>query len=709
MPVPLDPTEAKRQARELADKLERHDRLYHQENAPEISDAEYDALKRRYLEIVKRRPDASCGIEDKVGYAPRKGFRKIRHLSPMTSLNDAFSEEEVEEFWRRVAKAAGGEGLPPLHAEPKIDGLSFSARYENGRLVSAATRGDKEVGEDVTQNVLQIDGFPSSLRGEAPGVVEVRGEAYMDKTDFFKLNEMRAEEEEPLFANPRNAAAGALRQLDPGVTKRRRLRYFAYSLYTEEDIGLRTQEELIARLASWGFAVNPLNRVVASTAEAMAYYGEMLLKRPDLSYDLDGLVYKANDLALQRKTGVVGGRPRWAAAHKFPAEAAVTRVENIVVQVGRTGALTPVAILTPVNIGGALVSRASLHNADEIARKDVRVGDTALVRRAGDVIPQVTEILLDRRPPESVPFAFPTRCPVCGADVYREEGEAVSRCVNILACPAQAEERLKHFVSREAFDIRGLGKKQIESFCRDGTIRSPVDIFTLAERERRGEIPPLAERERQGELSAKNLLASVEERRHIGLVRFVYALGIRHVGIGNASLLAARYPTAAAFREAAGRLAEAFKTEDFRESDAYAEVDAIHGLGEAVVLALAHFFADERSARVCDELIALLDIAPHVPPAKEEDASGLAGKTVVVTGTFAGMARPEIKEKLRALGAKVTEAVSSKTDIVFAGENAGSKLAKAEAIGVRTAGEEELAALLGSGQEAAEHASDARN
>ncbi|MET0155239.1 MAG: NAD-dependent DNA ligase LigA [Rickettsiales bacterium] len=686
-------SDAINEAKLLADFIRRHDALYYGESTSDVSDAEYDVMRRRYDAIVAEFPEASQGIEHRVGFAPKEGFGKVFHAAPMLSLANAFSEEDMGEFFARVKKSAaiGADApLPCFFAEPKIDGLSFSARYENGALVRAATRGDGRVGEDITPNITCAFEFPTRLCGETiPAWVEIRGEVYMEKTDFLALNREREGKGEPLFANPRNAAAGALRQLDPEVTRARRLRYFSYSIVTDE-FAAPTQSGVMERLKEWGCAVNPLNRLTLNALEAKKYYEDISERRANLPYEIDGVVYKLDEIALQEKLGAAGRHPRWAIARKFPAEEARSRLRAITVQVGRTGALTPVAELDPVSIGGVTVSRATLHNADDILRKDVRVGDEVTLRRAGDVIPQVLAPILERRPVDALPFIFPSACPACGGPVYRDEEEAVYRCGGGLSCSAQALAGLRHFVSKRAFDIDGLGAKQIEEFYRKEWIKTPADIFTLRERMESGEIPLLTDRKGWKETSVNNLLTAVEKSRDISLSRFIYALGVRHVGENNARLLASRYQTERAFHDAAVSLGS---TSNLEESAAYKEFENIDGVGNAQIEAIASFFSDAASRKIYDELINQVRVSDEKLLEKASD-SPIAGKTVVVTGSFDGWSRPIIKEKLRALGARPVDSVSAGTDLVFAGDAAGSKLAKAQKLGVTVMGFEELMALI---------------
>ena len=669
---------------------------YHTEDAPEISDADYDALKRRNAEIEARFPDLkrADSPSEQVGGGLARGFGKITHAVRMLSLGNAFDDADVADFVDRVRKYLGlGEADPlDVTAEPKIDGLSLSLRYEGGALVHAATRGDGTTGENVTANARTVGDIPEMLDG-APEVLEVRGEVYMTHRDFAALNDRQAKEGGKTFANPRNAAAGSLRQLDATITAARPLRFFAYAWgEVSEPLG-ETQSAALARLGTLGFAINDRTRTCADLGEMLAQYAEIQAVRADLGYDIDGVVYKVDRLDYQERLGFRSTTPRWAVAHKFPAEEGVTQLLGIDIQVGRTGALSPVARLKPVTVGGVVVSNATLHNADYIAGRDshgapiregrdLRVGDWVTIYRAGDVIPKVKDVDLSRRPAEAVEYVFPETCPVCGSDVIREPGEAVHYCTGNLICPAQAVEKLKHFVSRAAFDIEGLGAKQVEAFWEEGWVKEPADIFTL--RARHGEA--LREREGWGEKSAGNLFQAIEDRRTIPLSRLIFGLGIRHVGESTAGLLARSYGTWEAF-EAAMVAARA------HEGEAWEELNNIDGVGQVMAGAIVDYFHEPASRAALDRLLAELQVEEAARPAT--DGSPVAGKTVVFTGTLETMTRAEAKARAEALGAKVSGSVSAKTDLVVAGPGAGSKLAKAEALGIETLSEEEWRALVG--------------
>ena len=666
----------------LGTEIAGHDRRYHGEDAPTISDADYDELRRRYAALEAAFPELADAesLSRKVGAPPSEKFTKVRHAVPMLSLGNIFADEEVEEFCARVRRFLGMAESAPLAmtAEPKIDGLSCNLRYENGELVRAATRGDGFEGEDVTANVRTIAVIPHRLEG-APRIFEARGEVYMRHADFAALNARQAEAGKQVFANPRNFAAGSLRQLDPSITASRPLAFFAYAWGEVSEPFATTQHGAIEAMSRLGLPTNPLSTLCRSAAEMLAQYRKIEGERASLGYDIDGVVYKVDDLALQQRLGFVSRSPRWAVAHKFPAEQATTVLEGIEVQVGRTGALTPVAKLKPVTVGGVVVSNATLHNEDEIARKDVRIGDTVVVQRAGDVIPQILEVMLDKRSSDARPYVFPETCPACGSSALREIDEktgvadVVRRCTGHLVCPAQAVEGLKHFCSRNAFDIEGLGDKQIELFFKDGLIRTPADIFTLRARDGH-ERPPLREWEGFGETSVRNLFDAIDARRTIALNRFLYALGVRHVGEINARRLARHFSDWGQFRELA------------RSAGAAEELAAIEGIGPVVAEAVADFFAEERNETALDALLREITVEPMAAIAAGHP---LAGQTVVFTGSLERMTRDEAKAVAERLGAKVSGSISAKTNLVVAGPGAGSKLAKARDLGVETIDEDE--------------------
>lgn len=683
------PDEVTDQHARLVERIRYHDRLYYQKDEPEILDADYDALRSELERLEFQYPElvTSDSPSQTVGAAPAEAFGKVTHAVPMLSLQNAFSEEDVTDFIERIRRFLGLAETEQvdLTSEPKIDGLSFSARYENGVLVYAATRGDGEVGEDITANIKTVQGMLHQLQGEGwPEILEVRGEVYMDKRDFEALNREQEAAGKKIFANPRNAAAGSLRQLDERITAERKLRYFVYGWGEVSTPLSRTQYDSIQHLAAYGFVVNPLMVLCDRADEIIKRYQSILQQRAELYYDIDGMVYKVNRRDWQERLGNVARAPRWAIAHKFPAEQAVTKLEAIDIQVGRTGALTPVARLTPVNVGGVIVSNATLHNEDEICRKDIRVGDTVVIQRAGDVIPQVVKVELGQRPANSAAYEFPDRCPVCGSLAEREESEAVRRCTAGLICTAQAVERLKHFVSRNAFDIDGLGAKQIEAFWQDGLIQSPSDIFTLQERDAQS-LTPIRNKDGWGEASARNLFDAIERARQVTLPRLIYALGIRHVGLETAKLLARRYQTFAAWQEAMVQAHD-------HDSQAYQELLSIDGIGTVVADAIIMFFVEEHNRDAVAVLISRLDIALVE---QVNTRSPVSGKTVVFTGTLTQLTRNEAKARAEAFGAKVSGSVSAKTDYVVAGEAAGSKLKKAKELGVVVISETEWLELIG--------------
>ena len=680
-PRPVDQLteeEARDELAALAEELRRHDRLYYAEAAPEISDADYDALRQRNNAIEARFPELvrSDSPSRRVGAAPAAGFAKVTHTRPMLSLENAFEEADVRDFFagirnffsRPADRDLVAEDAIEVMAEPKIDGLSLGLRYEHGRLVQGATRGDGITGEDVTANIRTLRSVPKMLAGvKWPDLIEIRGEVYMERTGFFALNEERAAAGEPVFANPRNAAAGSLRQLDSSITARRPLKFFAYAWGEASAPFARTHAEALAQFREWGLTVNDRSRLCRGVDQVLAYYRDIAGDRAALPYDIDGVVYKVNDLALQERLGMVSRAPRWALAHKFPAQQAQTVLRDILISVGRQGALTPVAALEPITVGGVVVQRATLHNEDEIARKDIRIGDTVIVQRAGDVIPQIVAVVTERRSAGAQPYHFPDHCPVCGSLAVREPGMVARRCTGGLICAAQVVERLKHFVARDCFDIEGLGSKHIQAFWEDGLIRQPGDIFRL-------DPEVITKREGWGELSARKLVAAIDERRRIALDRFINALGIPQVGQATARLLARHYRSLARWR------AEMEAAQD-PVGEARAGLVDIHGIGEDMAADIIGFFAEPHNRAVLDDLaneVAVLDYQA----AAQRAASPLAGKTIVFTGALEAMSRSEAKARAEALGANVTSSVSAKTDFVVAGADPGSKATKAAALGV---------------------------
>jgi DNA ligase (NAD+) len=692
----LSERQAKAEHARLAAEIAEHDRRYYQDDAPTVSDAAYDALRQRYAAIEARFPQLRTteSLTQHVGAAPSARFAKVRHAVPMLSLDNAFAEDDVRDFVgriRRFLRLPDDEDIV-FSAEPKIDGLSMSLRYEDGALVTGATRGDGSVGEDVTANVRTLADIPQRLKGRnVPAICEVRGEVYMTKHAFLALNKRQAESGGQVFANPRNSAAGSLRQKDPAITASRPLGFFAYGWGEMSERPADTQSGMIKWFAACGFKTNPLTKICRSVEALLQFHREIELQRGSLDYDIDGVVYKVDRLDWQERLGFVSRSPRWAIAHKFPAEKATTVVNDIEIQVGRTGALTPVAKLEPVTVGGVVVQNATLHNPDEIARLDVRIGDTVRIQRAGDVIPQVLGIVAEKRPRDAKPYEFPKKCPChLHTDVVREKtagGEegAVARCSGEFACPYYVVEHLKHFVSRRAFDIDGLGEKQIEFFHEQGWLNEPADIFTL--RERNGKLAlkdgskriRLEEVEGFGDTSVRNLFNAIEARREIALERFIYALGIRHVGETTAVALARGYGSWQAFHDACLKVARG-------DDDTRAEMDALDQIGDTVIDSLRDYFAEAHNRRRIERLAAQVRIADAEQPRAD---SAIAGKTVVFTGTLERMTRDEAKASAERLGAKVAGSVSRKTDYVVAGPGAGSKLGKAKEFGIEVLTEDE--------------------
>ncbi len=675
--------EAKKQLEYLAKEIEKADIAYYQNDAPYLDDAAYDKLRRLNDALEAKFPALirNDSPSKRVGAMVKSEFKKVELSVPMLSLADIFSEEELKDFIMSIKRFLNSSDDIIFTSEPKMDGLSFSALYVNGIFTRGSTRGDGKIGEDITENLKAIRGFPLFLNKEAPEVFEVRGEVFMSKADFLALNQKNEEEHKKTFANPRNAAAGSLRQLDTRITKERRLSFLVYTWGEVSEIRWKSQVEFLEYVKELGFPVNPYNKVCHNEQELLNSFETLMENRADLPYDIDGIVYKVNDLELQKRLGFLTRTPRWAIAHKFPAEQAITRLNNIRVQVGRTGALTPVADLEPVNVGGVLVSHATLHNEDEIKRKDIRIGDMVIIQRAGDVIPQVVSVLTEKRSTELPEFQFPTVCPECGAHAIREEDEAVRRCTGGLSCPAQAVERLKHFVSREAFNIEGLGDKVIDEFYKEGIIKTPYDIFTLEERNKPADLFSasqslnLENREGWGKKSVSKLFDAINMSKSISLQKFIYALGIRQVGTATAYLIAKHYHTFTAFMSA------------MIQQDLQLLV-SIDGIGPAMAKDIVEFFKEEHNLSVINDLLSVISIEEFEGIANT--TSEIFGKTIVFTGTLTTLTRSEAKSKALAFGAKVAGSVSTNTDYVVAGENAGSKLKKAQELGVKVITEEEF-------------------
>ena len=691
----LGELEAAAELAHLAKEIAGHDKRYHADDAPAISDADYDTLKKRNVAIEARFPQLirSDSPSRRVGYAAAEKFAKVTHGVPMLSLDNAFDDEDVTDFVERVRRFLGLKADDELvfTAEPKIDGLSASLRYEKGKFVLGATRGDGEVGEDITANLRTLKEVPAILRGrKIPDIIEVRGEVYLTHAAFAQINAAQAEAGDKIFANPRNAAAGSLRQLDSSITAKRPLHFFAYTWGETSSLPGKTQSEVIAAFKDWGFATNPLMKRCASVEQMIAFYNDIGARRAKLGYDIDGVVYKVDRLDWQHRLGFVSRAPRWATAHKFAAEQAETELLEIDIQVGRTGVLAPVARLKPVTVGGVVVSNATLHNEDEIARKDVRIGDTVVIQRAGDVIPQIVRVIEAKRPKNSKAYKFPQKCPVCGSHAEREMNEntgkldAARRCTGGLICAAQAAERIKHFVSRNAFDIEGFGSRHVDEFLADKLIAHPSDIFLLAEKFGSG-AKAIAAREGWGAQSAAKLFGAIDARRNIALHRFIYALGIRHVGDSTARMLARNYGSAKAFIKA---MLAASDT----ESKAFAELDSIDGIGDVVAREIAEFFAEAHNR---EEIERLLDEIAVEDAEQPKTNSPVTGKTVVFTGTLEKMTRSEAKAQAEALGAHVAGSVSAKTDLVVAGPGAGSKLKDAQKHDVKVLSEDEWLKLIG--------------
>jgi len=697
----LTAAQAKSEHVRLEAEIAAHDRRYYQEDAPSVSDAEYDRLRQRYSAIESRFPQlrTATSLTQRVGAAPAARFAKVRHAVQMLSLDNAFAEDDVRDFVGRIRRflRLSDDDEIAFSAEPKIDGLSMSLRYERGTLVTGATRGDGNEGEDVTANIKTLADVPQRLKGSGiPTICEVRGEVYMTKHAFLALNKRQADSGGQIFANPRNSAAGSLRQKDPSITASRPLGFFAYAWGEMSEMPADSQSGMIKWFEACGFKTNPLTKLCRGLDALLKFHREIEAQRGTLDYDIDGVVYKVDRLDWQERLGFVSRSPRWAIAHKFPAERAITLLKDIEIQVGRTGALTPVAKLEPVTVGGVVVQNATLHNADEIARLDVRIGDSVEIQRAGDVIPQVLGVILEKRQRGAKAYEFPKRCPCpLHTEVVRDQtatGEqgAIARCTGEFACPYQAVERLKHFVSRRAFDIDGLGDKQIELFYEKDWVKEPAEIFTLEERDRNlkleedGRKIRLQDVEGFGETSVRNLFAAISARREIALQRFIYALGIRHVGETTAVALARGYGTWQAFHDACLKLAKG-------DEDVRADMDALDQIGDTVIDSLRDYFAEAHNRRRVERLAKEVNIREAEKPRGD---SAVAGKTVVFTGTLERMTRDEAKASAERLGAKVSGSVSKKTDYVVVGPGAGSKLASAKELGVKVLTEDEWLKLI---------------
>jgi DNA ligase (NAD+) len=681
----LTELEALLELKRLAKEIETNDISYHQKDAPRISDSDFDALRLRNDEIESLFPKLirTNSPSKRVGAPVASGFGKVVHARPMLSLGNAFTNDDVIDFFNRISRFLSLSEDDPIEVigEPKIDGLSVSLRFEKGMFVLAATRGDGIMGENITENMRTITDLPKIiLSPNLPDVLEVRGEVYMAKADFVALNKRQEDAGGKLFANPRNAAAGSLRQLDSSITASRKLSLFVYAIGEVSGPIGESQWEFLNNFKDWGFRVNPQTKLFTKPQDLISHYNLIGEMRSGLEYDIDGMVYKINRFDWQERLGFVSRAPRWAIAHKFPAEKAQTKLNSIDIQLGRTGVLTPVARLESVSVGGVFVTNATLHNNDEIKRLDVRVGDTVIIQRAGDVIPQIVEVLVDKRLPQSVPFEFPTCCPACGSAVVQEENEVAKRCSGGLICPAQAVERLRHFVSRNAFDIEGLGGKHIENFWQDGLIKTPADIFKLPER-----IKETGKREGWGDQSLENLEKALEDRKNIEFPRFIFALGIPQIGQATALTLARQY-------ESLDKWRGAMDTAQNHSSESYQDLINIDGIGSSIATDILDFFSEKQNCAVVDDLAGILKVQEFISP--DEGSSPVVGKTVVFTGTLETLGRSEAKAKAESLGAKVAGSVSKKTDIVIAGPGAGLKLKKAEELGVQAITEQEWINLI---------------
>ena len=684
----LTKEEALAELKHIAEEMAKSDIAYYQNDNPYLTDAEYDSLKLRNEQIEKQFPELILpnSPSKKIGAPLQSGFKKITHQFPMLSLGDIFSIDEVNNFIMSIKRFLNTSETPIFMAEPKIDGLSFSARYENGIFVSGATRGDGTIGEDITENLKTIKQLPLKLNN-APTILEIRGEVYMAKSDFFELNKRYEAEGKKTFANPRNAAAGSLRQLDSKITAERNLSLWAYTWGEVSQRCWNTQSEFFDCLKQWGFPVNPYNKLCTSSQEIENNFNQLMEIRSQLPYDIDGIVYKVNDINLQDRLGFLTRTPRWAIAHKFPAEQAITKINNIRIQVGRTGALTPVADLEPITVGGVIVSHATLHNEDEIKRKDIRIGDWVVIQRAGDVIPQVVSVVTEKRASNTQEFLFPNTCPICGAHAIKEDDEAVRRCTGGLSCPAQAIERLIHFVSKDAFDIEGLGEKIVEDFYKEQILTSPDEIFTLEERNDDGDLFShqtnsalhLESREGWGKKSVEKLFSAINRKRTISLERFIYALGIRQVGTATSRLLAQNYKNFKIFMNE-------------MQNKETAKLVSIDGIGGAMAKDIVEFFQETHNLTILNKLLSHITVEDFIDNTRND--SIISGKTIVFTGTLEKMTRSEAKSQALALGAKVAGSVSSHTDYVVIGSDAGSKASKAKELGITILTENEFLTLI---------------
>lgn len=704
--------EVKNKIKTIREEILKHNEAYYTYDSPLISDAEYDELKKELIKLEEQYPEYKTDVTEKVGYKVLDAFQKVEHKLPMLSLNNGFSTEDIIDFIARCKRFLGTDENIDIFCEPKIDGLSFSARYENGIFVRGATRGDGFVGEDITENLKTIKTLPMKLKTKnPPKILEVRGEVYMAKENFLNLNKENEQNHEKIFANPRNAAAGSLRQLDTEITAKRSLKYFAYAVgEISDDFVLTTQENLLNTFKDFGLVIAKEIKLCSSIEEIINFYEHVQEIRHSLSYDIDGIVYKVNSMELQKRLGFVTHHPRWGLAHKFPAEQAITVIRKIDIQVGRTGALTPVARLDPVNIGGVIVSNATLHNKDEIENKDIRENDEVIIQRAGDVIPQVVKVILEKRPENSKKYQFPIYCPICGSLAKSYEDDVVVRCTGGMNCQAQIIEGLKHFVSKDAMDINGLGEKQIEQFYNENRIRKFIDIFKLEEREKyitqkyneksegldlfsnAKQLHPTAEinlenypkipilyMEGWGKKSVENLFSGINKAKNVSLNRFIFALGIRFLGEVTAKLLAKNYIS---IDNLLNKMQGAARRNllEIRDSVEYNKFNAIDGIGEKTANSILDYFEDERNIKVIKELKEIINIQDYI----ETKINGkLEGKTIVFTGTLQNMTRPEAKARAEEMGGKVLSVISSKTDFLVAGEDSGSKLKKAKELGIK--------------------------